>query len=190
MERLNELLIEIENINKKIRDLEIFIAIKMKLLQDAVPKLWAKYQEILNSKTKSTIFDNLKSKKGLDNFKKKKCKELYKRISNITHPDKTINNLLHELFIIAKQHKDNNNLRALENIFEVVQKQLKEPGENFIENKLIELNKQVEELKLKYDKILKSFEYSIAKLYDEDKEKSIQLFINYIKNNIKHYSSF
>ena len=75
MERLNELLIEIENINKKIRDLEIFIAIKMKLLQDAVPKLWAKYQEILNSKTKSTIFDNLKSKKGLDNFKKKKCKD-------------------------------------------------------------------------------------------------------------------
>ena len=187
MERLNELLIEIENINKKIRDIEIFIAVKMKLLQDAVPKLWAKYQNLLNSKTKSAIFDNLKSKPGLDNLRKKKCKELYKRISNITHPDKTINNLLHELFIIAKEHKNNNNLRALENIFEVVQKQLKKPGKNFIENKLVELNKQIEELKLKYDTILKSLEYSIAKLYDEDKEKAEQLFINYVKNNIKYH---
>jgi hypothetical protein len=193
MERLNKLLIEIEGLNKKIRDTEIFIAVKMEILKSAVPNLWAKYQKVqnkVNDKQKSTILNNLKSKNGLDNFRKKKCKELYRRISRITHPDKTINNLLNELFIIAKRHRDNNNLRALENIFEVVQNQLKEPGENFITNKLVELNKQIRDLKLKYNRIITSPEYSIAKLYDENKEKAERLFTDYIGNSIRFHINF
>lgn len=180
MDELNKLLLDLEELNKKIYETDIFIRLYLKKLQDEFPKIWERFLEAkekyLNlTNTIEEQFENplvKDSKKPLEKLKKKKCKDLYRKISQITHPDKTINAYLNELFTIAKAHKDNNDLRALETIHEVVQNQLKEPTYEFFALKIIELKKQIDISNKKHFDQITSFEYRVAVLYDSGDENS------------------
>lgn len=193
MEKLNKILIEIDDINKKIFENDIYIRYHLKKLQDKFPSAWENFlkvkQQWMNFKNiREEPLDNPLVKKltnknsFLERFKTKKCKELYRKISRITHPDKTINKYLNELFIIAKKHRNNNDLRSLENIYEIVQNELKEPSYDFISKKYDELNKKLHQQKMIYNGQILSFEYKLAQLYEsykeEDRLNAETLFIN------------
>lgn len=193
MDELNRLLLEIETLNRKVFETDIFIRYYLKILQDKFPKVWSRF---IDAKSKYYSLKNIQDDQPLDNplvnddrvepallkFKKKKCKELYRKISNITHPDKIINQYLNELFIIAKQHMDKNDLRGLENIYDVVQNQINEPSYDFFSNKLIELENKRKSIERLYNAQILSFEYQSAKLYDdgtpESKRQAEILFIS------------
>lgn len=204
MDELNSLLIEIELLNKRIFEVDIFIRFHLKLLQDKYPKVWSRFLDLknkylnLNHLNEDPPLENplVKNKEkennALEKLKKKKCKDLYKKISNITHPDKTINDYLNQLFIIAKDYKNTSNLRGLENIYDVVQKQLSEPSYDFFAIKLVELKEQLKIINKVYNDQLMSFEYRVAVLYESPEEASKReaenLFVSKLSELMKFYS--
>jgi hypothetical protein len=199
MDELNKLLLEIENLNKRIYETDIFIRIHLKKLQDEFPKIWSrfleakeKYLNLINATEEK--FENplvKDSKKPLEKLKEKKCKQLYRKISQITHPDKTVNEYLNELFKIAKTHNETGDLRALETIYDVIQNQAKEPSYEFFALKIIELKKQIEISNKKHFEQITSFEYRVAVLYDHGDDNSKleaeHLFIVKVRQSTDYY---
>jgi hypothetical protein len=202
VEKLNKILIEIDDINKKIYETDIYIRYHLKKLQDKFPSAWGNFLKIKHQwmdfkNINEEPLDNplvkklLNKNSFLERFKTKKCKELYRKISNITHPDKITNEYLNELFIIAKKHRNNNDLRSLENIYEIVQNELKEPSYDFISKKYDELSKQLKQQKYIHANQLVSFEYTLAQLYESRDEKNQltaeNMFIERLNTHIVQY---
>lgn len=202
MEELNVLLLEIEQLNKKIYEIDVFIRFYLKQLQDKFPKIWERFIDL---KTKYLNRNNLIEEEALDNplikddskednalkkFKKKKIKELYRRISNLTHPDKVVNSYLNELFIIAKKHKDTQNLRALENIYDIIQKQDQRDEYEFFAVKLVELKEKLNQLNNLHSEQLVSFEYRVSSLYESPDEQSKKMAEDIFISKLTELSNF
>ena len=157
----------------------------LKLLSSEIEELRNQLQLKNINQTKNYIEeDRIKLKDEPDDIK---IKQLYMGIASKCHPDKTKNEELHELFIIAKEAYKNHNYTKLLEIYNNLKNNLNNTNDIKpidIEDQLKIIKDEFNILKKKYESILNSKGYVISELLlqDDKKMQARKLFMELLIN--------
>jgi hypothetical protein len=175
----------LKNLLKKKGEKEAEVNITIKILEqefkEYIDQISTLEQEIIrirqnkniefnNENNEETIFEeNVNSAPPEDKAKDLNIKSLFRLISKKTHPDKTDNLELHELFVLANDAYNKNNYSIILDIYNKIYNEQDFNLNITIKDKLNLIKEQFNREKETFDNFTKSNTYVINELYKSDK---------------------
>lgn len=175
---LEQLKIQYENEERKVRELNEEIEKSFDIMRDENKKYESMHEELLEDiyylEKETQVIEEVEEEEipTVKPEELKDAKKLYHRISGICHPDKTSNEKLHEVFLEAKKAYDNNDIDHLNYLYSIIVTDQEidlstlkniDNAYNALEKAIQSLRKKIKEEKEEYKRVLVSMGYAIHK---------------------------
>jgi hypothetical protein len=205
LDDLDKLLKQNQNLLDSIYQRDIFIKSAISKLIEQYPDLWKLYN-ILNGEltwlanllglaiqSDDINVDNPLLNSTIKNVEKSKstpsCKNLYRKICRLTHPDKIKNIKLNNYFIVAKILYKTQDYEGLQDLYELVLAEINNITYESLQKRVNKLKDEINRNKVLFDSLGNSEDFQIAtKFYNiTTKLEAEQMFIskiNLINNNL------